>query len=640
MVIDEAVAQYGTPKQIGDAKMLVVQEEEEQDADVTIVTRDFKQTGTISYDGGILRWDELEKNDGSDIGGAIVETNPDFFIYSKADSNGNVSIKGLSTGAGGGEEAYENNNENILNLVIPQKNRAGNTINKIDRNAFNGREKIKRLILGENITGIGDSAFAGCTQLTDITLPITIKASGDNGKAFEGCKAVSKVKLTKGKNGIGCGYGAIAQNNDYYKKNPWFNAEQEVKVEIAEGVEKIGNNTFRGCSKIQKVKFPKSLRIIDNYAFNGCTGINGELNTIGNLTGIGTNAFDGCTGITGTLTIPEGVTTISSCAFQNTSITKLVIHDNVTEIGGSAFKECTQLTDITLPITLNYAGRANAEPFEGCPAISKIKLTMGKDGIGCGSYQVKAGYDSYYQNTPWHNTEQNVVVEIAEGVKEIGNNTFRECTKIQMIKFPNSLTKIGSCAFNGCTGINGELNAIGNLTGIGANAFDGCTGITGTLTIPEGVTTISSCAFQNTSITKLVIHDNVTEIGGSAFKECTQLTDITLPITLNSAGRANAAPFRGCTAISKIKLTMGKNGIGCSSYQVKAGFDSYYENTPWYISDSSTKNIIIEKGITKIGSNTFNGVPNATYYYTGTEEEWASVQGTSGITISTYNYSE
>lgn len=424
IVIDEAVSQYGTPTPIGDAKMMVAQEEEEQDADVTIVTRDFKQTGTISYDGGILTWDELEKNDGSDIGGAIAETNPDFFKYSAPDSNGNVTITGLSEGAGGGVEAYINNDENILNLVIPKKNKAGNTINKIGKIAFNGRGKIKKLILGEDITGIGNSAFAECTQLTDITLPITINALGDNGKAFERCTAVSKVKLTKGKDGKGYDY----QTN---VNTPWRNTKQNVIVEIAEGVEKIGKNTFIGCSKIQKVEFPKSLKEIGESAFKDCTALNGELKNIENVISIGGNAFSGCSGINGTLIIPNGVEIILNGTFLGTSITKVVIHENVTKIGEGAFKECNNLEDITLPITINAAGdKGNA--FENCAKISKVRLTPGKNNNGEGYAYKDNGVSTvadHYTKTPWYkSTSDSKKIIIEKGITSISPSTFKGTT--------------------------------------------------------------------------------------------------------------------------------------------------------------------------------------------------------------------
>jgi len=81
--------------------------------------------------------------------------------------------------------------------------------------------------------------------------------------------------------------------------------------------------------------------------------------------------------------------------------------------------------------------------------------------------------------------------------------------------------------------------------------------------------------------------------------------------------------------ITKVRLTTGKNGSG-------EGFDygnGYY--TPWYQARSKGVIFIMENGITKIGTNTFSGQSNPTYYYTGTYAQWSAIpeQNKSGITV-------
>ena len=177
-VINAALEKYGEPQQIGCATMQVTQPEENEDALVTIKTRDYIQNGRITFDGGIIIWDDLENNNGENVEEEeeeLAETNPDYFTYSTPDESGNVSIKGLSTGEGGGEEAYNNNDENILNLVIPKVNKAGNNINKIDKNAFKEKNKIKKVVIYNNIEDIGYGAFQSCTGITSLKVPIKIK---------------------------------------------------------------------------------------------------------------------------------------------------------------------------------------------------------------------------------------------------------------------------------------------------------------------------------------------------------------------------------------------------------------------------------------------------------------------------------
>ena len=57
-VINAALGQYGTAKQIGDATMQVTQSAEGEDAIVTITTRDVTEKGYIEANGGKLNWGE------------------------------------------------------------------------------------------------------------------------------------------------------------------------------------------------------------------------------------------------------------------------------------------------------------------------------------------------------------------------------------------------------------------------------------------------------------------------------------------------------------------------------------------------------------------------------------------------------
>ena len=60
----------------------------------------------------------------------------------------------------------------------------------------------------------------------------------------------------------------------------------------------------------------------------------------------------------------------------------------------------------------------------------------------------------------------------------------------------NSVTSIGSQAFQGCAGLTGSLTIPNSVTSIGIRAFVGCTGFTGSLIIPDSVTSIGDYAFS------------------------------------------------------------------------------------------------------------------------------------------------
>ena len=90
-----------------------------------------------------------------------------------------------------------------------------------------------------------------------------------------------------------------------------------------------------------------------------------------------------------------------------------------------------------------------------------------------------------------------------------------------------------------------------------------------------------------------------------------------------------------------MNLTKGTgNGFGYSGATTSG---TSCTKTPWYQSKGNETKIIISKDITSIGNYTFYNLTNATFYYEGSESEWANVSiGTANtsLSISGYNYKE
>jgi hypothetical protein len=136
---------------------------------------------------------------------------------------------------------------------------------------------------------------------------------------------------------------------------------------------------------------------------------------------------------------------------------------------------------------------------------------------------------------------------IPNTVTEIGSSAF-EYAQITTLVIPDSVITIGSTAFyeNALTSL-----TLGNsVTTIGGNAF-AYSDLT-TLVIPDSVTTISSTAFYDNSLTSLTLGNQVTTIGSSAFNY-NNLAAVTIPNSVTQiAGSAFAN--NGLAA-----LTLGNN---------------------------------------------------------------------------------
>lgn len=88
-------------------------------------------------------------------------------------------------------------------------------------------------------------------------------------------------------------------------------------------------------------------------------------------------------------------------------------------------------------------------------------------------------------------------IVIPEGITEIGEGVFMDCTQLEKVTLPSTLKVIGKGAFKDCTNLK-EIN------------------------IPYGVTTIGERAFENCTSVYMVLPDTVTTIEDGAFAGCTQ----------------------------------------------------------------------------------------------------------------------
>ncbi len=248
------------------------------------------------------------------------------------------------------------------------------------------------------------------------------------------------------------------------------------------------------------------LASIDNYAFEGCTGLT-SIEIPNSVTSISEFAFQNCTGLT-TVTIPNSVTSIGNYAFAGCSgLTTVTIPNSVTSIGYDAFENCTGLTTVTIPNSVTSIG---GSAFAGCTSLTSVA--------------------------------------IGNSVTSIDGYAFAGCTGLTSVTIPNSVTSIGGYAFAGCTSLTSV--AIGNsVTSIGGSAFAGCTGLI-SVTIPNSVTSIGNYAFQNcTGLISVTILNSVTSIGEYAFRNCTGLTTVTIPNSVTSIGQSAFASCYGLTEL-------------------------------------------------------------------------------------------
>ena len=115
---------------------------------------------------------------------------------------------------------------------------------------------------------------------------------------------------------------------------------------VAEGIEVIGNRTFRKCANLNTVKLPDTLTEIGPAVFQSCSKL-ANVTIPATVTTIGEGAFAECTSLA-SINIPEGVTRLEKDVLRNTGLTSIEIPASVNYIGTHAFRDCESLTEVKI----------------------------------------------------------------------------------------------------------------------------------------------------------------------------------------------------------------------------------------------------------------------------------------------------
>ena len=275
----------------------------------------------------------------------------------------------------------------------------------------------------------------------------------------------------------------------------------------------------------------------------------------------------------GDVVIPDGVRKIEKSAFtKHDSIKSITIPDSVTDIAGTAFWECPNLTSFIVDpdnpkyssndgLLLSKNGTTLVHGINGNVTIPDSVTSIGEDAFYCCN-----GLTS---------------VMIPDSVTSIGKYAFYYCSNLTSVKLPNALTHIGFYAFGRCSDLT-SISLPDSIVEMEYGVFDYCSKLSkvklpaglfeeliknptkcfddtpwcekvkngglkfdvddkGTLdaykgkdtvvVIPNTVTTIGAGAFfGNTNITKVTIPDSVTVIEPGAFEDCKGLESIVLGV--------------------------------------------------------------------------------------------------------------
>ena len=230
------------------------------------------------------------------------------------------------------------------------------------------------------------------------------------------------------------------------------------------------------------------------------------------------------------------------------------------------------MTSIDLPIGVNEVYATEVEETENTIIASgecgeSITWSLIEDGILNISGSGKI--DDNISGMPWASYSSEIKeIVVEEGITEIGEGAFRDCSNAVFVVLPNSLRIIGVGAF---LGNNFEKITIPEgVEIIRGDAFIDCNELK-EITIPNSVIEIDSGAFAECdNLEKVILPNNLNIISYGLFANCPQLSEIEIPANVTEL-YLNA--FAGCSALEEIFIHENIEIINpgycqCGSYEV------------------------------------------------------------------------
>lgn len=223
-----------------------------------------------------------------------------------------------------------------------------------------------KIIFSDNITKIGNNAFATCASLKEIVLGKRIKTVGAD--AFSNCRNLETVSFN--------------ENLEYLETQSFSWCTSLKSIGLPHKLRAIENKAFYKCDSLKEVYIPESVNFIINTAFIECKSLEKIEVSFKNkrYTSIDGVLFD--KNIESLLTypmnkkgdeyfVPKGIANICGNAFLlNKYLKKVSLPDTIKFIGAQAFSG-TKIENIYIP---DSVGRIDSYAFADCKNLKSIRL--------------------------------------------------------------------------------------------------------------------------------------------------------------------------------------------------------------------------------------------------------------------------
>ena len=127
-------------------------------------------------------------------------------------------------------------------------------VNVLGDHCFAGCRNLKKIVIPQNITRIGESCFYG-SDVRDVYMFDSVEYIDE--QAFDGCSELRNIRLSS--------------SIDRIYANTFRSCEKLARIYIPSGVTQIDDNAFQSCSSLKEVSIPDSVDTIGNDVFAFCS---------------------------------------------------------------------------------------------------------------------------------------------------------------------------------------------------------------------------------------------------------------------------------------------------------------------------------------------------------------------------------
>ncbi|MBR1476236.1 MAG: leucine-rich repeat protein [Muribaculaceae bacterium] len=396
------------------------------------------------------------------------------------------------------------------------------------------------------------------------------------------------------------GYCFDSSTQKYYKvktigPNAFFGKTSIQRVTIQYGVEDIHQYAFNGCTSLNTVDLPSSIKSLANGVFYNApiTWINCAAETMPTLT---SNAFQGLGTVSGTrywtCATPDGMTAANAVSLITSNFTvqrSPTAADFHSHVMGSS--STNNLYDVYLNVTQGW------DP--ATQTYGKLKL-LGADARSSATNKtLKIGINQSYSQGLGNFY-----------VTRIDKSMRYRCSTIETLDMSstNKIDTIDADAFNGSTAL---TKAIVSAKVIGYTAFYNCKNLTtlqlyGSSESSQGVQQLGPFCFAGTGVSSVYIPSSVTSYSQGAFAYCGNLTQF----TVSSSNNYFAADANSPNCLyNKAKTTLCQMGGGTKP-AVMQDLSSSLPNTlttlqSYCMAGAKLTTVDIPYGVKTIGNSAF-----------------------------------